>query len=139
MEFPEDIAPPVKAVIKDYSTSAQIYALNLRELIYETSEKDVRIGPLTETLKWGEPSYLTDASHSGTTLRFDWKPKTPNRIGLFVNCRTSLIAKYRDLFEDALTLDGTRAIWLDLNAPLPRDILSMFISDTLTYHLGKTA
>lgn len=131
------IATPVDNVIKSYPAHAQKYARELRTLIMETARQDSRIGPLTETLKWQEPAYLTEATKSGTTLRFDWKEKHPDKIGLFVNCKTSLITSFRDIFSDALKFEGTRAIWLEINKPLPRHILAICIGKTLTYHLDK--
>ncbi len=131
------IATPVANVIKSYPAQAQKYALELRALIIETAAVDKRIGPLTETLKWREPSYLTETTQSGTTLRFDWKDKHPGKVGIFVNCQTSLIRTFQDLFSDELKFEGMRAIWLDIHKPLPRDILAICIGKTLTYHLDK--
>lgn len=131
------IATPVADVIKSYPAPAQKYALELRALIQKTAAQDARIGPLTETLKWREPSYLTDVTKSGTTLRFDWKEKHPDKIGLFVNCKTTLIRSFQDLFENELSFEGTRAIWLNINEPLPHDILAICIGKSLTYHLDK--
>lgn len=127
----------VRDVIQSYPKSAANFALNLRDLIYETAANDARIGPLTETLKWREPSYLTEVSKSGTTLRFDWKSQKPEKIGIFVNCKTTLIQNFRDLFEDELEFEGTRAIWLYYEQPMPRDILRICIGRTLTYHSDK--
>lgn len=131
------IAKPVSDVIKSYPDRAQKYAFELRRLILETAAADSRIGPLTETLKWREPSYLTEVTQSGTTLRFDWKEKYPDKLGLFVNCQTTLIRSFQDLFSDVLNFEGTRAIWLDMQQPLPRDVLAICIGKTLTYHLDK--
>ncbi|MEP4475000.1 MAG: DUF1801 domain-containing protein, partial [Lentilitoribacter sp.] len=36
--------------------------LEIRLLILELAEQDDQIGAITETLKWGEPSYLTEQS-----------------------------------------------------------------------------
>ena len=119
--FPDTLTPPVLDVIQSYPKDAQKYALDLRELILDTAKYDPRIGPLTETLNWREPSYLTE----------------PSKMGIFVNCKTTLIAGFRDLFADELEFEGTRAIWLNLNAPLPREILSICIGKTLTYNLDK--
>ena len=131
------IAPQVALVIKSYPKNVQKQALALRALIFSTAQQDKRIGPLTETLKWREPSYLTQVTKSGTTLRFDWKAKAPEKIGIFVNCKTTLIDDFRSLFDKALTFEGSRAIWLNVNKPLPRDILQICIGKTLTYHMDK--
>ncbi|WP_371396225.1 DUF1801 domain-containing protein [Fretibacter rubidus] len=131
------IAAPVAAVINRYPEKARQYALALRALIFNAAQNDPRVGPLTETLKWREPSYLTEHSGSGTTLRYDWKDKRPDAIGLFVSCQTTLIPSFRDLFSDVLTFEGNRAIWLNTDQPLPRDILAICIGRTFTYHLDK--
>ena len=51
--FPKNLTSPVRDVIQSYPKNVQIFALDLRDLIYETAANDVRIGTLTETLKWG--------------------------------------------------------------------------------------
>jgi len=135
--FHPPIATPVANVINSYPEDVKNYALELRKLIIDTAQKDSRIGPLVETLKWREPSYLTEKTKSGTTLRFDWKEKYPDSLGIFVNCQTTLIRSFQDLFHEELKFEGTRAIWLDINQPLPQDILAICIGKTLTYHLDK--
>lgn len=131
------IATPVALVINDYPDDARQYARALRNLIYETAAGEPRIGPLTETLKWREPSYLTEHSGSGATLRFDWKAKHPRKMGLFVSCQTTLISTFRDLFSDRLSFEGNRAICLDIDQPLPSNVIAICINKTLTYHLDK--
>ena len=44
----------------------------LRSLIFETADKTEGVGALEETLKWGEPAYLTSKSKSGSTVRANW-------------------------------------------------------------------
>lgn len=44
----------------------------LRNLIIKTAEDCEKITAVEETLKWGEPSYLTK---KGSTIRIDWKAK----------------------------------------------------------------
>lgn len=135
--FPSDISPELASVIKSYPATAQTYALNIRNLIHDIASKDPKIGQITETLKWGEPAFLTSKPKSGTTLRFDWKESRPDKIGLFVHCNTALIQTFRDMFGSALEFEGNRAIWLDLKAPPPEDILTVCIGKILTYHLNK--
>jgi hypothetical protein len=135
--FPSDISPELASVIKSYPAAAQTYALNIRNLIHDIASEDPKIGQITETLKWGEPAFLTSKPKSGTTLRFDWKESRPDKIGLFVHCNTALIQTFRDMFGSALEFEGNRAIWLDLKAPPPEDILTVCIGKILTYHLDK--
>jgi hypothetical protein len=136
-DAPTTITPSVDDVIKSWPDAAQKYALALRGLILGTANADKRIGPLTETLKWNEPAYLTEQSKSGSTLRYGWKAKHPGKMGVFVNCKTTLIAEFQNSFSGELAFEGNRAIWLDLNAPMPKDILAICNGKTLTYHLDK--
>ena len=122
-------------VICEWPKDAQTHFHGLREIVHDTAASNPKVGPLTETLKWGEPSFLTDKSRSGTTLRICWKAKTPAEIGLFVICRTDMLEQVRALFPDAFRFEGTRAAYLPLSQPIPVDAVSFLTSRTQTYHL----
>ena len=64
----------VKELIKSYPSIAQKRLLHLRDLIISTAKKIDEINKIEETLKWGEPSYITK---NGSTIRIDWKRKYP--------------------------------------------------------------
>ena len=68
-------APPapanVQAVLDALPAAPRAYLGKLRALILATAAKTPGVGPLTETLKWGEPAYLTNATKSGTTIRLE--------------------------------------------------------------------
>ncbi|MFL0803978.1 MAG: DUF1801 domain-containing protein [Agarilytica sp.] len=108
----------------------------LREHILDVAENTEDVGGLVETLKWGEPAYLTAATKSGTTIRIDWKPNKPDQYAMYVNCRTSLVDTYRSLFPE-LSYDGDRAIVFDVKASLPENELRTCIKMALRYHLDK--
>ena len=110
----------------------------LRQLILDVAASTEGVGPLQETLKWGQPSFLTSESNSGTTIRVDRLSKTDDRPALFVPCQTDLIATYRTLYPDILSYQGNRAIVLDVDKPLPEDELRHCIALALTYKLGRT-
>ena len=112
--------------------------LALRKLIFEVAAATEGVGPLTETLKWREPAYLTAASGSGTTLRIGWKSAAPTRYGLYVHCRTSLVDEFRTLFPSELRFDGNRAIVFDQSERVPPEALSKCIAMALTYHLNRS-
>jgi len=127
----------VKTKFDSYPPQVRPKMHALRALILEVAAQE-EVGPLEETLKWGEPAYLTTASKSGTTIRIDWKPKQPAQYALYLNCQTSLIETYRSLFPD-LRYEGNRAILLDLNQALPEAELRVCISMALRYHRDKSA
>ena len=131
------LPPAVAAAFEVYPTDARDYLLRLRLLIFETAKSTAGVGQLTETLKWGEPSFLTDETRAGTSVRLAWKKDNPRAAQLLVNCQTSLIEDWRNAFGDLLAFSGNRAVLLDLDAPLPKDALAACIGQALTYHLRK--
>ena len=66
--------PQVAAVFNNYPEKMRERLLFLRQLILETAAITEGVGQLEETLKWGEPSYLTPTTKSGSTVRIAWKP-----------------------------------------------------------------
>lgn len=131
-----DPAPPVAAYLANCPPSIREGLLGLRTLVYQAAAEDRRIGPLQETLKWGEPSYLTEASRSGTTLRLAAKKAMPDTYGLFFNCRTSIAERITDLYPETFTLDGTRGLLFSAGRELPAEKVKSCISLVLTYRLG---
>lgn len=109
--------------------------IKLRALILETASDNAAIGPLEETLKWSEPAFLPSATKSGTTVRINRHKKSDTRYAIYVSCQTDLVARYKQLYGDILTLDGNRAIVFDVGAKLPVDAVKHCIAMALTYHL----
>ncbi len=131
-----DPAPPVAAYLAECPPFIQEGLLGLRALVYQVAAEDQRIGPLQETLKWGEPSYLTEATRSGTTLRLAVKKALPETYGLFFNCRTRIAERITDLYPNTFTLDGTRGLLFSADRKLPTEEVKACISLVLTYRLG---
>ncbi len=125
------------ATFKAYAQPAQGRLLDLRALIFDTATKTEGVGALTETLKWGQPAYLTPETKSGSTIRIDAIKTNPEQIALYFHCQTGLVPAFRDMYGDTLTLVGNRSILLDVNDPLPEAELRHCISQALTYHLAK--
>ncbi|KCZ48142.1 MULTISPECIES: DUF1801 domain-containing protein [unclassified Hyphomonas] len=126
-------------VFATYPAPARKLLLAIREMIYETATALPEAGRITETLKWGEPAYLTSAPKSGTTIRLAWSPKRPETAGIFVNCQTTLLDEWRSLYSGVLDLVGNREIRLPLGQPLPKDPIRHCIAMALTYHQRKPA
>lgn len=109
--------------------------LELRALIFDTAAKTPRVGPIEEALRWGEPSYLTSQSKSGTTIRIHWKPKRPDHGAFYVHCQTHLVDEYRLRHAQSFEFEGDRAVLFALDRPLPQRALRDCIRLALTYHL----
>ncbi|WP_375210509.1 DUF1801 domain-containing protein [Hyphomonas jannaschiana] len=134
-----DLPTPVFDVFETYPAPAKNLLLRLRTLLYETADSLPEAGRITETLKWGEPAYLTSAPKSGTTIRLAWSQKRPKTVGIFVNCQTTLLDEWRGLYGGVLDLVGNREIRLPLGETLPADPIRHCLAMALTYHQRKPA
>jgi len=130
--------PAVEAVFAAYPKRIRAKLLALRKLILETAAKTPGVGALDETLKWGQPSYLTHETRSGSTIRIDRvKPQAGEereRYALYVHCQTTLVSTFRQLYRDQLSFGGNRSILMDADRPLPKAALRHCIALALTYH-----
>ncbi len=128
---PPTMPKAVSDAFASYPDGPREQLLAIRRLIFdEAAARDV--GPLTETLKWGEPAYLTEESKAGTTLRLTWKAKAPEIAQMLVHCSTDLVDRWRGQFAE-LAFDGNRALNLGPGS-LPEPQLRMMIGQALTYH-----
>ncbi|MCF6327689.1 MAG: DUF1801 domain-containing protein [Devosiaceae bacterium] len=124
----------VEAVFNSYSEKLQAPLLQLRQLILQVAKTTDGVGQLQETLKWGQVSYLTPATKSGTTIRIGEKGERD--IALFVNCKSSLVEDWRTRYP-TLKYEGNRAIILSVNEEFPEEAIGHCIAMALTYHLRK--
>lgn len=108
--------------------------LVLRALIIETAKVTEGLNTLEETLKWGEPSYVTK---QGSTLRMDWKPKSPDQYAMYFQCTSRLVPTFRSIFKNMFEFEGKRAIIFKLDDDLPKEALKHCIKAALTYHKVK--
>lgn len=129
--------PSVKEKFNSYPDHIKPKMEELRGLIYEVANSTEGVGDLEETLKWGEPAYLTKDPKSGTAIRIDWKDKNPNQLVMFVSCNTTLIDTYRMHFAGRLTFEGNRAVVFTAGKPLPRKELMICMQKELRHHLDK--
>jgi hypothetical protein len=113
--------------------------LEVRTLIFATAKANDEVGRLTETLKWGEPAYLTQQSGSGSTIRLGRVKDSDEQAAVLFNCRTMLIETFRERFPDEFEYRQNRALLLDVSGALPKSPLSICLSLALTYHLDHRA
>ncbi len=126
--------PEVEIVFKNYPDSVKIKMYELREMIIETAKEIESISNLEETLKWGEPSYLTK---NGSTFRIDWKSKPPLQYAIYYQCSSRLISTFKMLFINTFEFEGNRAIIFQMNDKVPEEELKYCIKAALTYHKIK--
>ena len=128
--IPDDVLPAFFAMPEE--VRAQLF--DVRALIFNEAASDTRIGPLTETLKWGQPSYLTADTKAGTTVRLG--VHSSGAGAMFVHCQTTLADEIREACGDALDVDGARAVVLP-KVDVPEAPLRLAIRAALTYHVRK--
>ncbi len=119
-----------------FETETRADLLAIRGMVLNVAKANETIGELEETLKWGEPSYLTPKTKSGSTLRLG-QTKTDSKPALFVNCQTTLVDEVRELYPDIFSYEGTRGVVLK---SAPEDVaqeLEHIIALVLTYHARK--
>lgn len=125
----------VAAVFNAYPKTIRAKLMWLRQLIFDTAVETEGVGELEETLKWGQPSYLTSASRSGSTVRID--RAGAGQYAMYFNCQTTLVETFKDMFRDEFKYEGNRAIIFGENDKIPVEKLRYCISLALTYHLAK--
>ena len=129
--------PKVAAVFENYPKKVRTRLMSLRALIFDVAHKTVGVGELEETLKWGQPSYLTSQSGSGTTIRLDQLAALKGKYEICVHCQTTLVGPFKKQYGDEFTYDANRGLVLDAEDDVPVEELSHFIYLALTYHLRK--
>ena len=125
--MPADVAAAFAALPAGIRATLQ----QVRALIFRVAD-EIGAAPLTETLKWGEPAYLTEATRSGSTIRLG-RVRDRDGAAVLFNCRTTLVAGFRDQFGDSFGFSGDRALILGPGA-LPEGPLAICIARALTYH-----
>jgi hypothetical protein len=128
--MPADVA----AAFSIFPAGVRARLLEVRDLIFETAADIEGVGPLTETLKWGEPAYLTQATCSGSTIRLGWFRSSERDCAVLFNCRTTLVDDFRERFPGVFVYEKNRAIVLEASNPLPKAPLSSCLGMALTYH-----
>jgi hypothetical protein len=129
--------PAVEAVFNAYPGPLKARLLALRRLILQTAEAAKSVGALQETLKWGQPSYLTAETKSGSTIRIDRVKSAANQYAIYFHCQTNLVETFRALYPTQFSYGGNRCILFDAADKLPEAALRHCVALALTYHLNK--
>lgn len=129
----------VAVVFDSYPAPARRKLMSLRQLIFDTAAKTEGVGMLEETLKWGEPAYLTALSKSGSTVRIAWKPSRPQHYAMYFNCQTTLVETFKTMFPNDFEFEGNRAIIFELSDRLPTRETAWCVAAALTYRPKSTA
>jgi len=137
-QVPAGTAPAVAEMFAGYPDAVRVRLLVLRQLILETADGLEGVGAIEETLKWGQPSYLTSVTGAGSTIRI--APTGQGSVhdyGMYFICRTDLVTRFRALFGDVFTYDKNRALLFNVDEALPTNELRECVAMALTYHLPR--
>lgn len=127
----------VAAVFNSYPQEIKTKLLFLRQLIFDTAALIEDVGEIEETLKWGEPSYLTPKSKSGSTIRIAWKDSQKEHYSMYFKCTANLVPAFREKFPQKFKYGGNRSIYFNINDEVPIKELKQCIALALTYHRNK--
>ena len=125
-----------KAIDKfdSYPKEIRIRLDNLRALIIESATESPLVTEIEETLKWGELSYLTK---KGSTIRIDWKLKSPHQYAMFFKCTSKLVPTFKEVYGSTFRYEKNRAILFKIEEQVPQDELKECIRLALEYHTLK--
>lgn len=126
----------VATVFESYPAGLRRRLLALRKLIFVVAHATKGVGRLTETLKWGQPSYLTLDTGSGSTVRID-RLKKGDGYAVYFHCQSGLVDQFRRIYPDTFRYEGKRAILFDTSARVPARALGHCIGLALTHHARK--
>ena len=129
--------PALAAVFDAYPRPVKTKLLALRRLIFETAKATKGVGALQETLKWGQPSYLTPETNSGSTIRIDQVKSAPDQYAVYFHCQTNLVATFREMYPTEFSYGGNRSILLNAADKIPEPALRHCVALALTYHLNR--
>ncbi len=123
--------PRMEAKFQSYAEDTRANLLHLRSLIMEVAREEDSITSIEETLKWGEPSYL---AKKGSTIRIDWKAKTPDQYAIYFKCTSKLVETFREVYGDTFNYENNRAILFRPGQEVPEKELKDCIRMALRYH-----
>lgn len=129
--------PAVARIFASYPAPVRAKLRKLRELIFSTAKRTPGVGALEETLKWGQPSYLTTETKSGSTIRLDAIKSTPGNYALYFHCQTTLVETFKEKFGPTFRYEGNRALIFSASDKMPETELRECIALALTYHSKK--
>ncbi|MBL4598169.1 MAG: DUF1801 domain-containing protein [Rhizobiaceae bacterium] len=129
--------PNIEKIFNAYPAPVREKLLALRELIFSAGERAEGAGVIQETLKWGQPSYVTVRPKSGSTIRIDATGDAPFDYAAYFICTTTLVEEFRELYPNDFTFKANRTLLFKSNDEVPEEALSHCLSIALTYHSRK--
>ena len=124
-------------LFKHHSSLLRSALLDMRKIILDVAQSIEGVGPIEEALRWGQLSFITTRTKSGSTIRIDALRSDPNKYAVYVHCQSGLIDDFRTRYPKQMTYIDQRSIEFTVGEPLPMAELKHCISLALTFHLRK--
>ncbi len=124
-------------VIARHSPAVQTSLIALRALVLATAKTTPGVGDIEVGLRWGQQSFLTHKTGSGSTIRIGIERNEPETVAMFFHCQSGLIDTFRELYGDKLAYEGKRALLFPAGKRIPAKMLAHCIGLALTHHLRK--
>lgn len=107
----------------------------LRALILDVQAENPEIGELSEVLRWGQLSYLTEQTGSGSMIRLGLSKS--GKPAMFFHCGTTLIETFRAQYTHLFEFEGNRT--MAVTEPIDDFSVELkhCIHQALTYKLRK--
>ncbi len=123
----------IKTVWNGYPAAAIKQLTAIHGLILAIAEEK-NLGPVTESIKWGEASYQVKG---GTPVRLDWKSTTPESVQIYCHCQTRLIETFREVYGAQLNFEGKRALVVPNTTDIQQLPLAHCLETAMRYHSVK--
>ena len=125
----------IEYIFDNYPQKVREKCMVLRQLIFDIAAENPAIGPIEESIRWGEPCYLPSQTKSGSMIRMHHYSKKPFDFALYFLCQTKLVGMFRDLYPKTFQFGGNRSLEFMVSDPLPIKEIKECIKLTLTYYL----
>ena len=107
----------------------------LRAFVFRVADETPGVGPLSESLKWGEPSYAPRKPGVGSSVRL--AELRDGSVAVHFICHTGLIDHFRAIYPQTFAYEGNRSILLREGEAVDETALAHCVGMALTYHLAK--
>ena len=126
----------VKKAFESFPAPVREKLILIRGLIFEEASRNPNVGAMRESLKWGQPSYVS-LLKSGSPIRLGMEKKNQDKFGLYVHCQTNLVETFKHIYPHAFTYGANRSILFKTDELIEEEPLRHCITIALTYHLKK--
>ena len=127
----------IAAVFAKFTKPVRGRLIDIRHMIFDVASTTTGVGQIEGALRWGQPSYLTSQSGSGSTIRLGTLRGHEDSSVLFFHCQSGLADEFRQIYGSRLLIEGNRSLVFRNDAPLPEPELRHCIGLALTYHRRK--